>query len=262
MHSLHADHASGLTSARVSPIVLSANYDGKKRVKPGLLVMGAPLTRREAKERTRKRLIDAARELILSGDETRLAASTVAKRASVAGATFYEHFRSRDDLMRALADELFDELREKLGKSRREALAAPSNEEKLRQEFQTPLEVLAANPDLFRLALRVRHYPASPLGDSSRRFSGNTRSDVVDELVARGYPHGGPEERRRLEMIADIHIAATEVLALGYLSGRYPDLTEIADMLVLVTHGTRLARAWRGRAALRPDAKAVEARNS
>ncbi len=201
-----------------------------------------PLTRRQAKERTRKRLIDAARELILSGDETRLAASTVAKRARVAGATFYEHFRSRDDLLKALADELFDELREKLAKSRREALAAPSNEEKLRQEFRTPLDVLAAN--------------------TGRRLSGNTRGDVVEELVARGYPHDGPEERRRLEMIADVHIAATEVLALGYLSGRYPDLNEVVDMLVLVTHGTRLARGWRGRVALEPDAKSIEARTS
>jgi hypothetical protein len=45
-------------------------------------------------------------------------------------------------------------------------------------------------------------------------------------------------------MIADIHIAATEVLALGYLSGRYPDLDEVVAMLVLVTRGTRLARGW------------------
>jgi TetR/AcrR family transcriptional regulator, fatty acid biosynthesis regulator len=219
-----------------------------------------PLTRREAKERTRKRLLDAARELILAGGETRLAASTVAKRARVAGATFYGHFSSRDDLLKALADELFDELREHLAKSRREALAAPNSEEMLRQEFQTPLEMAAANPDLFRLSIRVRHYPASPLGDSSRRLSGNTRSDVVEELVTRGYPHGGPEERRRLEMIADVHIAATEALALGYLSGRYPDLDEVVDMLVLVTRGTRLARGWHGRGAISSRAEATPAR--
>ena len=49
-------------------------------------------------------------------------------------------------------------------------------------------------------------------------------------------------------MIADIHIAATEALALGHLSGRYPDLDELVDMLVLVTRGTRLAREWQGAA--------------
>jgi TetR/AcrR family transcriptional regulator, fatty acid biosynthesis regulator len=204
-----------------------------------------PLTRREAKQRTRKRLLEAARRLILAGDETRLAVSTVAQAAGVGGATFYEHFRNRDELLRALSDDLFDELRAALGRRRREALAAPANEENLRQEFRTPLEILAANPDLFRLALRVRHHPGTPLGDSSRRLTGNTRRDLVDEFVARGYPSGTAGERRRLEMIADIHIAATEVLASGYLSGRYPDLDEIVDMLVLVTRGTRLARDWR-----------------
>src|SRR6476646_3176139 len=88
-------------------------------------LMATPLTRRESKERTRKRLIEAARELILSGNENRVAASAVAKRAGVGGATFYEHFGSRDELLKALADELFNELREKLAKSRQEALAAP-----------------------------------------------------------------------------------------------------------------------------------------
>jgi AcrR family transcriptional regulator len=163
----------------------------------------------------------------------------------VAGATFYEHFANRDDLLHALSEQLFDELRHTLALQRREALEAPYDEERLRREFRTPLEILAANPDLFRLALRVRHHPGSPLGDSSRRLTGNTRSDIVAELVARGYPATTPGEKRRLEMIADIHIAATEVMALGLVSGRYPDIEEIADMLVLVTRGTRLARNWR-----------------
>jgi AcrR family transcriptional regulator len=191
-------------------------------------------------------LVRAARRLVLAGGEGRVAASIVAQRAGVAGATFYEHFQNRDDLLRALSDELFDELRDKLAKARRESLAAPNDEEKLRQEFRTPLEVLSSNPDLFRLALRVRHSSGSPLGDSSRRLTGNTRHDLVAELVARGYPADTSAERRRLEMVADIHIAATEVLALGYMSGRYPDLDEVTDMLVLVTRGTRLTRAWRG----------------
>ena len=69
--------------------------------------------------------------------------------------------------------------------------------------------------------------------------------DLVKELVDRGYPAATPAERRRLEMVADIHIAATEVLALGYISERYPDIDEVVDMLVLVTRGTRLTRAWR-----------------
>ncbi len=200
------------------------------------------LTRREAKQRTRRRLLESARKLILAGGETRLSASAVARQAGVAGATFYEHFSNRDELMRALADELFDTLRGRLEDRRREALAAPNDEEMLRAEFRTPLEMLAANPDLFRLSLRVRHHPSSPLGDSSRRIAGNTRRDLVAELVARGYPAATARDRRRLEMVADVHIAATEALALGYISGRYPHLEELVDVLVLVTRGTRLVR--------------------
>jgi AcrR family transcriptional regulator len=201
-------------------------------------------SRQEAKALTRLRLLEAARRLILSGGETRLAASVVAREAGVAGATFYEHFRNRDELLQALAKDLFEELRREQDKRRVEALEAPNDEDRLRQEFRTPIEILAASPDVFRLALRVRHHAGSPLGDSSRRATGNMRGDIVNELTARGYPARTAAERRRLEMIADIHIAATEVLALGYLSGRYPDLDEVVAMLVLVTRGTRLARGW------------------
>jgi AcrR family transcriptional regulator len=208
-------------------------------------VASRPSSRRDAKQRTRKRLLAAARELTLAGGESRISASSVAKAAGVAGATFYEHFSNRDDVLRALSEQLFDELRHTLALQRREALESPNDEERLRQEFRAPLEILAANPDLFRLALRVRHHPGSPLGDSSRRLTGNTRRDIVSELVARGYPATTMRERRRLEMIADIHIAATEAMALGLVSGRYQDIDELADMLILVTRGTRLARSWR-----------------
>jgi AcrR family transcriptional regulator len=202
------------------------------------------LTRREAKAQTRQRLLAAARRLILGGREARLAASAVAREAGVAGATFYEHFKNRDELLLALANGLFEELRSQLRRRRIEALQSPNDEQRLREEFRTPIEILAANPDVFRLALRVRHHPASPLGASSRRVTGNMRGDIVDELAARGYPATTAQQRRRLEMIADVHIAATEAMALGYLSGRYPDLDEVLEMLVLVTRGTRLARGW------------------
>lgn len=210
-------------------------------------IAAKPVTRREAKRRTRERLVGAARALILAGGETSLTASTVARKAGVAGATFYEHFANRDELLRALSEELFEELRAKLATRRQQALAAPHDEAMLRQEFRAPLELIAASPDLFRLALRVRHQHGSPLGDSSRRHTGSTRRDIVSELVARGYPATTPKQKRRLEMVADVHIAATEALALGHISGRYPDLDELTEVLVLVTRGTRLVRGWRGR---------------
>jgi AcrR family transcriptional regulator len=201
-----------------------------------------PISRKAAKERTRRRLLAAARRLLLSGGLEALSASAVARGAGLGGATFYEHYRNRDDLLQALADDLFAGLRDAIAQPRRDALRSPTNEEKLREQFRRPLEILTANPALFRLALAVRHHTESPLGDSSRRLRRTTRTDLVDEFIVRGYPHATEAQRRRLEMIADIHIAAVEALALGHLNGRYPDVDEVVDMLVLMTQGTRLVR--------------------
>jgi len=202
----------------------------------------ARTSRKEAKRRTRERLLAAASRMLLSDGEESISAIAVARAAGVANATFYEHFDNRDDLLRTLAEGLFAKLRAELEGPRREALEAPTSEERLRRQFRVPLQVLVANPRLYRLALRARHQPASAIGESSQRLTGSTRRDVVQELVDRGYPAATPLERRRLEMIADINIASVEALALGHLSGRYPDLEEVIDMLVLVTHGTRLVR--------------------
>src|SRR5215831_8565147 len=190
------------------------------------------MTRKEAKRLTRLRLLEAARQIVLAGDEQAIAASAVARAAGVANATFYEHFANMDELLRTIAEELFSKLREELRGPRWEAIQAPNNEEKLRRQFRVPLEVLAANPRLFRLAL----------GESSLRLAGSTRRDVVQELIDRGYPASTAADMRRLEMIADVNIAAIEALSLGHLSGRYPSLEEIVDVLVLVSRGTRLVR--------------------
>ena len=208
----------------------------------------ARTSRKEAKRRTRERLLAAAGRMLLSHGEESISAVAVARAAGVANATFYEHFSNRDDLLRTLGEGLFAKLRDELKGPRREALEAPTSEGRLRRQFRVPLQVLVANPRLYRLALRARHQPASALGESSLRLTGSTRRDLVHELIDRGYPASTPVERRRLEMIADINIAAVEALALGHLSGRYPDIEEIVDMLVLVTRGTRLVRELAERA--------------
>ena len=200
------------------------------------------MTRKEAKRLTRERLLEAARGILLSDGEEALSASAVARAAGVANATFYEHFASKQELLSTLAEELFTRLRHELRGPRWEAIQAPSNQEKLRRQFRVPLEVLAADPKLFRLSLRVRHQSRSALREVSLRLASGTKRDLVQELIDRGYPASTSVQRRRLEMIADIHIAAVEALALGHVSGRYPDLEEIVDMLVLVTRGTRQVR--------------------
>jgi len=221
------------------------------------MALARRLTRKEAKEVTRRRLLRAALEILNERGETDVSASTVSRAAGIAQPSFYEHFKNKDELLRALGDELFRVMRQALGDVRRSALEAPNDEERLREQYRRPLDLIAANPAWFRLALRARHLTSSPLGHSSREMIGNTRYDIVEELIERGYPHDTPADARRLQMIADGYIALTETLALGHLSGRYPDIEEIVDMLVLFTHGPRDYR--RSREPRREAAPAGEA---
>jgi AcrR family transcriptional regulator len=197
------------------------------------------LTRKEAKEVTRRRLLRAALQILNDEGETDVSASTVARAAGIAQPSFYEHFRNKDDLLRALGDELFAVMRQALSEARRQALEAPNDEERLREQFRRPLLIMTSNPAWFRLALRARHLKSSPLGHSSRELTGNTKYDIVDELVERGYPQETPADSRRMQMIADGYVAVTEALALGHLNGRYPDIEEIVDALVMFTRGPR-----------------------
>src|SRR5258708_5744288 len=79
------------------------------------------LTRQEAKRRTRARLLESARQMVLAGNESRLSAKAVATKAGVGGATFYEHFRNLQELLRPPAHELFDALPEDLRERPRQA---------------------------------------------------------------------------------------------------------------------------------------------
>ncbi len=203
------------------------------------------LTRQEAKQVTRRRLLEAALEILNARGETDVSASTVARAAGIAQPTFYEHFRNKNELMRALGDRLFTVVRGALRDARRQALEAPNSEERIREQFRRPIQMIAENPEWFRLGLRTRHLTGSPLGDSSRELAGNTRYDIAEELVERGYPNETAADRRKVEMVADGLIALTEALALGHLGGRYPDIEEIVDVLALFTHGPRELRLGR-----------------
>ena len=59
----------------------------------------------------------------------------------------------------------------------------------------------------------------------------------MEDLAAAGLTVETAEERRRAEMIADAIIGMTEALALGYMEGRYTEVEEMVDTLVLFSCG-------------------------
>ncbi len=197
----------------------------------------ARMSRKEAKAVTRARLLTAALEVLDEDGEAALTTTEVTRRAGIAQSSFYVHFVDMDDLVHGLVDHLASERRRQTRAARRMARRAPGDVEALRDTFRLPLADLVSHPRLFGLVVRSRYDRSSPLGEWSRGVLGATRAALVEVLVSWGMPDGTDADRRRAEMVADGLVALTEMLALGHLEGRYPDLEEVIDVLVAFSRG-------------------------
>ncbi|GAA4210871.1 hypothetical protein GCM10022252_79280 [Streptosporangium oxazolinicum] len=201
------------------------------------------LSRKEIKAITRRRLLEAGLRILDEEGETALTTINVTRRAGIAQSSFYVHFTDMDDLLHNLIDELSLERLRSTRAARRESRSAPHDMERFRDTFRVPMKHSLAHPRLFRLLLRSRHDRTSPLGEWAREVFEDNRAALVEDLTRIGLPNGTEGERRRLNMIADGVVALTESLTLGHLEGRYPDLEEAIDLLVVFSEGyLRLCR--------------------
>ncbi|SDJ54879.1 DNA-binding transcriptional regulator, AcrR family [Nonomuraea jiangxiensis] len=206
-----------------------------------------PLTRSQAKDQTRRRLIRAALAILDREGEAGLTTTKVAKAAGIAQSSFYVHFKDRQTLLRVLAEEGGERLRRSMREARRKAREAPGDLERHRDTFRIPLEAICRHPELLRIQLRARHDPASSLRDFARQTAAAYREHHAADLAALGYTADNEHDRRRLEMIAEGIDAATNALAMGHIEGRYPDLDECADILTALSRGAlRLLRSTSG----------------
>ncbi len=191
------------------------------------------LRRAQAKALTRARLMAAAMDLLNLEGGSRLTASAICRRAGVAQSTFYVHFPDLRALLRSLGDELAVRRGVAVREARRRVRERP-DAQAVRETFRIPLEEMTSNPDWYRMGLRVRYDPSSPLGDVVREMLRREREDLVDDLRLAGYDVTTDAGERGAQMIADCLAAMTEALAEGHLDGRYPDVEEILDVLVRI----------------------------
>jgi AcrR family transcriptional regulator len=73
-----------------------------------------PRTRGPAYDRTRARILATARALVLKNGYERLSLREVARRAGFSPASLYEYFASKDEIVRALAEQAGTELSDRL----------------------------------------------------------------------------------------------------------------------------------------------------
>jgi AcrR family transcriptional regulator len=85
---------------------------------PGPVSPPARRARRSDFQRTRRRIIEAARHLMAARGPESLTVSAVAHAAEINRTTAYQHFRTRDELVRAVTEELIAEVAEHLAEPR------------------------------------------------------------------------------------------------------------------------------------------------
>jgi AcrR family transcriptional regulator len=140
------------------------------------------VTRAEAKELNRRRLLEAARSLLIECGYGALSARQVSARAGVAQSSFYAHFRDKEDLVRTLAGEIFSRLRTQLRESRRSE-SAGGWDEMLNRTLLRLYEFFLAERELVALLFQELDQPGSPINDIGQEVFDTLHRDFEEDLT-------------------------------------------------------------------------------
>ncbi len=181
-------------------------------------------TRKEAKERTRRRLLDAMVELLDEEGPEALTTVRITERAGIAQPTFYVHFDDIGSALEASAEEVAGAFLGAIG-----ATAEPLPERaRIRTAYQRILSGMLKDPRLGRLFLRHRRDVRSPFGARFSRILVGARERTVGELRRVGAP--------RPELAATLVVGMVFSVCEAVLDGRIASTEQALDDLV---HATR-----------------------
>jgi AcrR family transcriptional regulator len=192
--------------------------------------------RAQAREQTRQRLLAAALAILESGGEAALTTTAITRRAGISQSGFYNYFADMEDMLCHLIEDA-ERQRRTAAASARRAAQSGGVPDAMRESFRETVTATAAHPNLFRLVLRSRLDPASRVGAEARRQLATTHANFMRGLARGQIPMATEHDRRMAAMIADGLVAAAEALLIGHLDGRYPDIEEILDALMLFALG-------------------------
>lgn len=188
-------------------------------------------SRKEAKERTRQRLLDAIVRLLHDEGPTALTTARIAEQAGIAQPTFYVHFPDLEAALDETAERLGDAL---LGRMQERAPAPEEADPRdaIRAAFRALVDAMLADRRLAEIFLRHRRDQSSPFGKRFRRVLAQTRERIEAQLEARGVPDPGVHAA----LITGAAIGAVEAL----LDRRIADRDAAVEALV---HHTTMALA-------------------
>ncbi len=142
--------------------------------------------RLERGRRTRRRLREAARELILERGFDNATLRAIAQRAGMGASSIYRHVRSKEELLIWELADLQDEAwtRFRLGDDR----GRPTRE-RVRRFFQVQHELLAERADFTVIALRAATYPRERAAREALKLNDRTVA-LLTEILQSGRKQG------------------------------------------------------------------------
>lgn len=182
--------------------------------------------RKEAKERTRQRLLQAIVELLDEEGAGALTTVRITQRAGVAQPTFYVHFTDVEQGVGVAAEDMAKRIFEMLSSAR----ARPDGEPfTLRAALRSVLEAMLADRRMARIFLAHRRDVRSPFGLRFGEILIGARNLVVGE--ARRVGAARPEAVAML--VVALFIGALE----GLLDGRVSKIEDVLDDMVHAISG-------------------------
>jgi len=205
-------------------------------------------SRQEAKERTRRALLDGALRLLADQSFSSLSLREVTRRAAIVPTAFYRHFSSMEELGLALVDESVHTLRQALRAQR--AQAQPTGDV-IRRSIAELVRHVHEHPLHFRFITRERYGGSPALRDGIRREIQLFAAELATDLAR--LPHLDGWSTDDLHMVAGliVNTMVTNAAALVEAPADRPWIE--AEIVRLAEKQLRLVMlgipAWRSEAA-------------
>ncbi len=192
--------------------------------------MPVQLTRRETSALTRRRLIEAAIELLRNEGPVAATTGRIARAAGLAQASFYAHFRDRDACLEAAAHEIGEQV---LAQLRAALLPIDGRDYRgsIRRVYAALLDVFIADRELTLLFLAHRADASSPIGAGLRGSLARARADLVTAIRLYGARPSAAEAACYAELLVSVMLGLAESVLTGRVE-RELGLDAVAD----VTH--------------------------
>jgi AcrR family transcriptional regulator len=187
------------------------------------------LTRKQAKARTRRKLIDALLEISREQGIGALSTTKIARRAGVAQSVFYDHFSDMNDALTVVAAQVGERVRAAMS-SEREKIELADPMAALRATYAAGIDGLLAEPMLAELLLRYRRDPDSPLGGCIRGILDDARAEIIGDMERLGLGKRLPH----VDLHAELFIAMALRVVEGVLDGTR-DRDACLDVLTRIT---------------------------